>query len=181
MMAVHVLPAVDDDGGTSLAYEVASGRSAALFALLAGVGLALGRPSRRALLVRALGIGLVGLLLAELDSGVAVILAYYALLFVVALPVLRWSAGRLAAAAAVVALAVPVVSWLVRDDLPRAPSASPTLDSLGDPVGLLTTLTLTGYYPVLAWTAYLCAGSAAGRRRARRTGTPSRRAPGSSR
>ena len=62
MVSVHVLPATDGDGGESLAYAVASGRSAALFAVLAGVGLALARPSVPALLVRALVIGLAGLL-----------------------------------------------------------------------------------------------------------------------
>lgn len=163
MMAVHVLPDTDADGSTSAAYLVASGRSAALFAVLAGVGLALGRPTRAALVVRAVGIGVVGLLLGELETGVAVILAYYALLFVVAMPVLRWPARRLALTAVAAALVVPPVSFALRGGLPRAPSASPTFESLAEPGTLLLTLLLTGYYPVLAWTAYLCAGLAVGR------------------
>lgn len=40
-VAVHVLSGQDADGSESLTYQVASGRSAALFAVLAGVGLAL--------------------------------------------------------------------------------------------------------------------------------------------
>lgn len=164
MVAVHVLPATDADGGTSAAHLVASGRSAALFAVLAGVGLALARPTPAALLVRALAIGLVGLLLGTLETGVAVILAYYALLFVVAVPLLRLSARALAGLAGAAALVLPVVSQAVRPGLPGAAASSPTLTTLlEDPVGLLGTLLVNGYYPVLVWTTYLCAGMAVGR------------------
>ena len=41
MMSVHIFPAVGRDGSLHPAYLVAAGRSAALFATLAGVGLAL--------------------------------------------------------------------------------------------------------------------------------------------
>ena len=41
MMAVHVYPQRGTDGATTLAHAVFSGRAAALFAVLAGVGLAL--------------------------------------------------------------------------------------------------------------------------------------------
>jgi uncharacterized membrane protein len=41
MLAVHLLPSRDDDGAISLSYRLASGRAAATFAVLAGVGLAL--------------------------------------------------------------------------------------------------------------------------------------------
>ena len=41
MMSIHIAPAIGTDGSTSTTYLIASGRSAALFALLAGVGLAL--------------------------------------------------------------------------------------------------------------------------------------------
>jgi uncharacterized membrane protein len=175
MMSVHLFPARGPEG-THVAHLLAAGRSAALFAVLAGVGVALatggvrplrGTPRARwsaALLLRAVLVGLVGLLLAELGTGVAVILAYYAVLFAVAVPLLGLGPRRLAALAVTVALVAPFVSFAVRDDLPPAPTASPTVGTLlDDPAGLLQTLTVTGYYPVLGWTAYLCAGMAAGR------------------
>lgn len=176
MMSVHILPSATTAGTTSLAYLLASGRAAALFALLAGVGLALasgGEHPRRGragtgfsvgLGVRALLIGAVGLLLVDLDPPVAVILTYYALLFLIAVPLLRLRAPVLIALAVVWALVSPVLSHLLRraGDL-SGPGEQPGLIALADPAGLLTTLTLTGYYPVLQWTTYLLAGLAVGR------------------
>ena len=183
MMAVHVLPATDGDGSASTAYLLASGRSAATFAVLAGVGLALatGRPAGAAevaaaasrppraaaaasVAARALAIGALGLAVGYADSGVAVILAYYALLFVLAIPLLGLRPSALVLTAAAVALVVPVVGHLLRAVLPRAGGANPTFSSLvEDPAGLLLELGLTGYYPALAWVAYLATGLAVGR------------------
>lgn len=170
MMAVHVLPAQDADGSASFADQVASGRSAALFALLAGVGLALAygrRPSwpraGATVLLRAALVGAVGLGLGLLESGVAVILAYYAVFFVLALPWLRAGPRTLAAAAGVVAVGMPFVSFAVRDELPRRTGASPVFADLAEPGRLLGELLLTGYYPAAIWLAYLLAGLAVGR------------------
>jgi uncharacterized membrane protein len=176
MMAVHVLPLADADGSASTPYLIAGGRSAALFAVLAGVGLALAsggtRPPRgRAwaaaavgTLVRAALIGAIGLIVGMADSGVAVILVYYAVLFVLAIPLLPLSARILTPLAAVLAVGVPILSYAVRPSLNPPDRGNPTLSSvLGDPVGTLQTLLVTGYYPALAWTAYLCAGLAVGR------------------
>ena len=177
MVAVHVLPGQDDDGSPSLSELVAGGRSAALFALLAGVGLALayrrprgqerGRASA-ALVIRAVLIGLVGLLLGAADSGVAVILAYYAVLFVLVLPWLRAGTRVLLLSAGFVAAVVPVVSFAVRDRLPVRDGSSPVLGDLAEPGPLLSELLLTGYYPALAWTAYLLLGMGVGRLALRR-------------
>jgi len=178
MMAVHVLPAEDADGSASFADQVASGRSAALFAVLAGVGLALAygrRPSLprsgAALLLRAALIGAVGLGLGMLESGVAVILAYYAVFFVLALPWLRAGTRTLTAAAAVVAVAMPFVSFAVRDQLPRRDGSSPVFADLAEPGRLLGELLLTGYYPAAIWLAYLLAGLAVGRLALKQTRT----------
>src|SRR5690606_30572719 len=106
---------------------------------------------------------LVGLLLGEFDSGVAVILAYYAVLFVVAIPFLALGPGVLLPLAVVWAAVTPALSQLVRlGDFWQSPG-NPTLASLADPVGLLTDLFVTGYYPVLQWTAYLLLGLGIGR------------------
>lgn len=173
MFATHTLPLTDPDGSESWTGLIAHGRSSALFAVLAGVGIALstrgvrdGREHAAAaagLLVRALLVGLLGLALVGLDPPVAVILAYYALLFVVAIPLLRLRAGVLAAGAAVLVVAGPVLSQVLRAGLPDGPGPQAGLSSLADPGQLLVTLTLTGYYPVLSWTAYLLAGMAVGR------------------
>jgi hypothetical protein len=69
----------------------------------------------------------------------------------------------LAVLAVVVAVAVPILSHVVRADLPLKRGSSPVLSDLGQPGVLLRELALTGYYPVLAWVAYLAAGMAVGR------------------
>ena len=178
MAAVHVLPPTDPDGSPSLSDLVASGRSAALFAVLAGVGLALafdrraGLPrSAAAVLVRAVLIGAVGLALGLLETGVAVILAYYAVFFVLALPWLRAGPRVLAGSAAAVALLAPCLSFAVRDRLPPRDRSSPVPADLADPAQLLSELLLTGYYPGAVWVAYLLAGLAVGRLALRRTRT----------
>jgi uncharacterized membrane protein len=184
MMAVHVLPLVDADGSASGPYLIAGGRSAALFAVLAGVGLALAsggtRPPRDrdwaaaglGTLVRAALIGVVGLLVGIADSGIAVILVYYAALFVLAIPLLPLGPRVLAPLAAVLVIGVPVASYLMRPGLGPPDRGNPTLSTLlDDPVGTLETLLVTGYYPVLGWTTYLCAGLAVGRLQLRSTNT----------
>ncbi|MGH8775228.1 MAG: heparan-alpha-glucosaminide N-acetyltransferase domain-containing protein [Jiangellaceae bacterium] len=175
MMSIHILPRDDPDGSTSTAYLIASGRSAALFAVLAGVGLALasggstpprGHPLARAragILGRAAVLMLVGLFLGAFDSGVAVILAYYAVFFVVAVPFLGLPARVLLPLAGVWAVLAPVLSQAIRPAVPGPSFANPTLESLAHPVDLLREIALTGYYPVLTWTAYLLAGLGIGR------------------
>jgi uncharacterized membrane protein len=179
MMAVHNIVAVDDDGEVSLAWTLAAGKSAALFALLAGVGVAFAtgrrqRPTARtwpgyaaALLVRALIIGGVGLLLGSVvPAGLAsVILPYYALLFVFAIPLLTLSSRALIALAATIAVVMPVLSHWLRSGT-EVRSTVPNLtfgDLVSDPGQVLRELTLTGVYPALSWMAYLCAGMAVGR------------------
>lgn len=174
MMAVHVFPAVSpQDGRTTLVHHLASGRASALFAVLAGVGLALlsggprprvDRALLRGVVVRAAVVALVGLVLGQLDSGLAVILVYYGVLFLVALPLLRLRAPVLGALAVLAALVTPVLSFLVRPSLPERLLGNPSVGALLlDPERLATTLLVTGYYPVLCWTTYLCAGLAVGR------------------
>lgn len=177
MAAVHVLPGTDDDGATTLSDTIASGRSSAAFAVLAGVGVALamrggtGWRARLALLLRALLIGALGLALGHLDSGVIVILAYYAAFFVLLLPFLGWPPRRLLVAAAAVALLAPVGQFLVGSDLPTLDEDGPTYAQLADPGELLSGLLLTGTYPAVPWAAYLLTGLAVGRLALHRTAT----------
>lgn len=194
MFASHlILPLrADAPGGVDGLFQVVAGRSSALFALLAGVSLAIvtrnlhaggsgaagrrttrsdtaGHPTtdaawhRRRLLVRAAAVGAIGLVLGLLDSGIAVILVYYAALFCCALPVLAWRAPSLAALAVGWGLLSPLLSMVLRPALPPTTYQVPSLFSLLDPVRLFSELVVTGYYPVLTWATYLFAGLAVGR------------------
>ncbi len=175
MVSTHVLAERDPDGSLTFIQGLAGGRSAALFAVLAGVSLALmtGRqdPVRgRERVARSLGVAVralviagIGLLLGPLTSGLAVILTYYGVLFLLGLPFLGMRARPLLVLAGVWALLAPVVSYLVQPHLPDRGFGNPTVDQLSDPAQLLSELTFTGYYPVLPWLAYLLAGMGLGR------------------
>lgn len=174
MMATHMLPGLV---GTHVpwAQQVAGGRASALFAVLAGVSVALvsgrTRPAHgRAryavstrLVVRSLVIGAIGLTLGLVPTGIAVILAYYAVLFLLGLPFLGLRAPALAVLAGVWALAGPVLSLVLRPHLPAHEVGSPTPGSLASPLHLLNELLFVGYYPAAVWLAYLLAGMAIGR------------------
>jgi hypothetical protein len=165
MMATHILPEMGPDGVT-LSHQVAGGRSSALFAVLAGVSLGLmsGRtaPQRgrtrtataAGLAARAVLIGFIGVLLGLVDSGIAVILPYYGVLFLLAVPFLGLRARSLFTLGAVWVVVGPVLSHLLRPHLP-----APTLDSsLNHPWEMLTELTFTGYYPAVPWLAFALIG-----------------------
>ena len=146
MAAVHIFPEQSADGGLHPAYVVAAGRASALFAVLAGVGLALLRRSGRAgslrrvrvaVAVRAVLLLALGLALGTVDSPPLVILQYYALLFLVAVPLLGLPVRVLAAAAVAWAVVSPLISHLLRS-------------------------TVIDPFPVLTWTTYLLAGLAVG-------------------
>ncbi|WP_210649606.1 heparan-alpha-glucosaminide N-acetyltransferase domain-containing protein [Nocardioides sp. SYSU D00065] len=173
MVATHVLDARVAGGDLSTAQWLAGGRASALFAVLAGVSLALmtrepltGRP--RALRLaglagRATLVALLGLLLGALDSGLAVILTYYGVLFVLGLPFTLLGVRALVPLTVGWVALAPVLSHLVRPHLPERGFANPHVEQLADPVQLASELLLTGYYPVVPWLAYLLAGLALGR------------------
>ncbi|WP_445183399.1 Pls/PosA family non-ribosomal peptide synthetase [Pseudonocardia sp. Cha107L01] len=177
MMAVHVFPTFGDDGSPTLATVIAGGRSAATFALLAGLSLSLlsgGRTPVRGqarlaasagIAVRALLIGVIGLALGYTERA-EVILPYYAVLFLLALPLLGLRRRILATLAAAVLVVSPVaLVWIFDAGLPyfRA-TTNPTFSTLiHDPAGLLVELLISGPYPVIAYLAYLLVGLAIGR------------------
>ncbi len=183
MMATHVYPEAALDGGVTVSHAIFSGRSSALFAVLAGVGLALAtggaeprrgeglRAARRGVWARAAVITGVGLLLGLWPSGVAVILVNYGVLFVVGTAVLGLPARALLPLAVVWLVGSPAVSHLLRSAAPEPSLVVPSLRDLLAPVDLVLELVLTGYYPVLTWTGYLLLGLAVGRSRLRRPGT----------
>ncbi len=138
------------------------GRSSILFAVLAGVSIALmtGRtripapermPGLRLNLVgRGAAIFVIGLALELLGTPIAVILTVYGLLYVAAIPFLRWRISRLLIAAGVLAvLGPPLLAGL----------QVVTLGSSGPGVELV----VFGSYPITVWMAFVLAGMAIGR------------------
>ena len=178
MIAVHLLADVDDNGNMSPAFVLAAGKAAALFAVLAGVGIAFTtgrtrRPKGRRWLgamaevaVRGLLIGCIGLtigMVVPIDSA-AIILPYYGLLFLLAIPFLRLPPVALGVCALVIAIGMPILSHDLRADLPIAALNNPTFTTLvADPQASMQKLLLTGEFPALPWLAYICAGLAVGR------------------
>ena len=175
MVATHVLESRGIDGDLSASQWLAGGRASALFAVLAGASLALmtggrrpvdgrERSARRAGLgARAVLIALVGLVLGGLGSGIAVILTYYGVLFLLGVPFVGLRARALLVIAASWTVLAPVLSQLLRPRLPERQFASPTLDQLSDPGRLVSELLFTGYYPAVPWLAFLLVGMALGR------------------
>ncbi len=178
MMAVHVFATFDAHGAPTVATVLAGGRSATTFVLVAGISLAflsggqrpVGGRARTAaaagIAVRALLIGAIGLLLGHATTDVEVILPYYAMLFLLAIPLLGLRPRTLALVAAALIAVAPVVvlaAAVFGGRSLRGPD-NPTFDALvDDPSGLIVGLLVTGYYPALAYLAYLCAGLALGR------------------
>ncbi|WP_426245566.1 heparan-alpha-glucosaminide N-acetyltransferase domain-containing protein [Nocardioides sp. LHG3406-4] len=186
MMATHILEPLGGDGELTTIQSIASGRASGLFALLAGVSLALvtggARPhqgrrlhgDRAGIVVRALLIAFIGLLLGGLPTDIAIILVYYAVLFVLALPFLGLGWRPLALLALAWTVAGPVASMLLRSGLESPARLVPSFEHLAAPADLAQSLLLTGYYPAIGWFAYLLAGLAIGRLDLRRSAVAAR-------
>ncbi|ROP43663.1 heparan-alpha-glucosaminide N-acetyltransferase domain-containing protein [Pseudokineococcus lusitanus] len=194
MVATHVLALSVLDEATFLEEPtatalVAAGRASALFAVLAGVSLALATggtraPAGRGLVAARLGtaaravvVAAIGLVVGSFGAPVAVILVNYGLLFLLVLPVLGWGPRRLLPLGAAWLLVVPVLLHPLRDAvvgaglLPVGPGASTSLASLADPGLMVGELFLTGYYPVLSWAGFVVLGLGVGRLDLRRAST----------
>lgn len=138
------------------------GRSSILFAVLAGVSIAIisgrtrvvaGRAlvdARLRILVRAVVIFALGGLLEFLGTGVAVILPAYALLFVLAIPFLRWSPRRLFLLAGILSVVSPVLTALV-------------VGFVRDGEGVILDLLVSGVYPGVIWITFVLVGLGIGR------------------
>lgn len=180
MMATHIFP-LYTPGGTEATWTALlfAGRSSALFAVVAGVGLALlsGGASPReesisadrcGIAARAGVIALIALVLGGLSVNIAIILFHYAVLFLLALPFLRMHPSLLACWAVGWLALSPVAAYLLRQVAyatmdPVRLESNITWLHLGDPVVLFTDVFLTGYYPALQWLGYLLVGVFLGR------------------
>ncbi len=165
MMTAHVGVAGPDLWSTDGWLGVADGRSAALFAVLAGLSIALLSGRHRPVAGAALGrarvriavrgglLVLLGMFLAALGAPIAVILQSYGLMFALVLPVLRLPRASLVLLSVAVALGGPGLCFALTD----------TLAAAGRPPTGLLELLIAGYYPVAVWVAYVLAGLAVGR------------------
>lgn len=167
MFVAHAIPRAND------AELLVDGRSSILFATLAGVSLGImtgserpierGRRSDRlvSILLRALLIFLLGATLTVLDSGVLVILDFYAVMFLLLTPALflpRWALGLIGA---VLAVAAPAIAIGLDE---ASPTAQPVLH-------FVQFYLLTGHYPALVWVPFLIAGLISARSGLNRTKT----------
>jgi uncharacterized membrane protein len=165
MVAAHLLWIEDlDYGDVSTWIAVVDGRSSILFATLAGVsiGLVTGgrrpydpaamRVARGRLAVRAALLWLLGLWLIATGVPVFVILPAYAILFLLALPLVSLGARTLLPLAAALAVVMPLLQPLL-DELPLWSTAS----------GQLLDAATGWHYPFPVWIAFMVAGLGAAR------------------
>ncbi|WP_017557688.1 heparan-alpha-glucosaminide N-acetyltransferase domain-containing protein [Nocardiopsis baichengensis] len=175
-----------DSPASSIIFNYAWGRSTILFAFLAGVSLALvsggarphrGRPARTTagrVAVRGLALMAIGwclhLVVTAAGSNLTVIITFYGLYFLLAVPFLRMGA-RWAATAAVLTLAAgPQLLFLLRRSRDTGGAMASFTDAWNawDPAHLLAgqgmlELGVYGYYPALACMGAVLAGLAVGR------------------
>jgi uncharacterized membrane protein YeiB len=165
MFGAHVGVTDDLELSPSTWLDIVWGRSSILFAVLAGISIALlsGRTvpvtgddlvrARLRILVRAAWVFLIGGVLEALGADLDVILCVYAVLFVLALPFLQWSRRNLLIAAGVLAVVTPPVlvvlaQFIVANDAGEAPFPQ---------------FAVTGFYPALIWWTFILVGLAVGR------------------
>ena len=171
MIAVHIFDTLHRDNTPSKTHQVMAGHALATFVLLAGVSLTFITkrsrtgsllPDAAALTTRALIITLIGLALnSALDPDIEVILPYYGLMFLLAIPLLRRSSRVLIGISIGLVLLAPlVVLASFNRDLPVD---EPTLAALIHPVELFSPLLVTGSYPIVAYMAFICVGMVIGR------------------
>jgi uncharacterized membrane protein YeiB len=178
MFAVHVAPPAEDVGGfAGWLLELTEGRSSILFATLAGFSLMLiagrrepktglaGRQARARIVIRAVVLLALGTALTMLKTGILVILAFYGVYFLLALPLIRLRARTLAIIAAVLAVVGPQAAfglkWLLGESTAKSIDAYDPIARLGGD-GLLGLL-LHGYYPAITWMPFVIAGMALAR------------------
>ncbi len=154
MMAAHVWPRDESQGEL-----LVDGRPSILFAVVAGVALGIvtegaardrerRTTARWRLVIRAALLIALGLLLWMLPHGVAIILDYYGIMFVLLIPLLFLPRAVLGVLGAVLLVVAP----LLRDEI----VASGT--ELERPWAAAVEYLFTGYYPALLWLPLLIAG-----------------------
>ena len=163
MFCAHVAPRDPRDPAVlRLLVTASDGRSSILFALLAGVSLAIltgrnvvyegeqMRTARLRILGRSAMLVVIAGLLVSLGTSINIILAFYAAWFVAALPFARWPAARLLRAAAVLSVLGPLtavgVMWMT-----------------GDANSFIVEVFFSGAYPGASYMVFVLAGMGIGR------------------
>ncbi|MGC4193113.1 MAG: heparan-alpha-glucosaminide N-acetyltransferase domain-containing protein [Thermomicrobiales bacterium] len=167
MFAAHLLTRRDLGWDPDSWRFIAFGRSSIVFAVLAGISIALlsgrqtppdGMPlvqARMRILVRAVMIFAIGGLLLMLDTGIAIILEYYGLFFALAIPFLRWPPRRLFTLATILTVAAPIAHLFLENlsENTERIKWSPTI----------VRLFAMGYYPAMIFIVYVLVGMGLGR------------------
>lgn len=177
MYVVHIGPPLSaTDGVATWVRYMADGHSSVLFATLAGFSLMLlagrrepktglpGRQAKARIAIRAVVLLALGTAMA-MEYGGVIILGFYGVYFLLALPLVRLRARTLAITAAAFALATPQLSFalnsLLTESVQRNINAYDPLHRLSD-VGVLDLL-FTGFYPAITWMSFVIAGMALAR------------------
>lgn len=175
MFAVHTLPAFNEEAERPTAiWYLFSGHASAIFAVLAGFGLALlTKPrggdvgaeliSRLSLTVRAVLILALGLTLNIFEVPVANILTSYGLFFLVAIPFTLMRFGALMISSGVFFILGPFLVFFAHRDLGYSQIVNTSFTDLAlDPTGAFMNLLLVGSYPTVTWMGFICLGMALG-------------------
>lgn len=177
MYVVHIGPPLSaTDGVASWVRYMADGHSSVLFATLAGFSLMLlagrrepktglaGRQAKARIAIRAVVLLALGTAMA-MEYGGVIILGFYGVYFLLALPLVRLRAKTLAITAAALALVTPQLSFalnsLLTEPVQQSINAYDPLRRLSE-VGVLDLL-FTGFYPTITWISFVVAGMALAR------------------
>jgi uncharacterized membrane protein YeiB len=178
MLATNVWEVIGEDGRLTLTGMTATGRAATVFVMVAGISLAFisggrrpvrgtaRRAARANIAVRAVLIGALGLALGYVSpESVGMILTYYGLFFLLAIPLIGLRPRTLVGIAAALVVVAPLVLMAAHNlGLEDQSETLPTLTSpFTDPVDLLLLVVVTGEFPAVTYMAYICVGLAVGR------------------
>ncbi|AWE41480.1 MULTISPECIES: heparan-alpha-glucosaminide N-acetyltransferase domain-containing protein [unclassified Actinobaculum] len=170
MFYAHTAPRLGEPGTIQhIVSDLPVGRSSILFAVLAGISLAIltgrnipytgerMRVARLRIFGRATALLVVTGILSLLGTSIALILSFYAAWFICALPFTGWSAKRLFVTAGILAILGPLahttLNWLF---------ASLSLYGSGSNAFVVEVF-VTGIYPGLVFMAFILAGMGVGR------------------
>lgn len=168
MFVAHVGPSRDGRAGWLLA--LADGRSSILFAMLAGVSLAIltGRnmpytgiellQAKVRIFTRATLLLVISGVLALMNDIVALILSFYATWFILAIPLLLWRPRNLVILTGVFWVAGPIVAAYLSFFFEKA-----GMNATGDSSGFVIDTVVTGSYVGLIYMGFVTAGLAIGR------------------
>ena len=167
MMAAHTLAFTDPPVGAGVTALI-DGPPSTLFAVLGGVSVALAARSRlasgeraaavRATLARGLVVALLGLLIVPIATAVFVVLAPFGLAIMAASVFLLLPTWAIAACALVLAALAGSLVAIARDRLGVLAETHSIATLVGDPLGTLQDIALTGVYLVVAHLACAVSG-----------------------